>query len=44
MELMLNVYKDQVIFEEFDILKNDNKPYTVYTPYKNKWLHEFSQM
>ena len=39
-----NVYKDQVIFEEFDILKNDNKPYTVYTPYKNKWLSEFSQI
>ena len=39
-----NVYKDQVIFEEFDILKNDKKPYTVYTPYKNKWLSEFSQI
>ena len=38
----VKVYKDQVIFEEFDILKNDNKPYTVYTPYKNKWLHEFN--
>ncbi|MEO8932893.1 MAG: deoxyribodipyrimidine photo-lyase [Xanthomarina sp.] len=31
-------YKDQVIFEENDILKEDGKPYTVYTPYKNKWL------
>lgn len=31
-------FKDQVIFEEFDILKYDGKPYTVYTPYKNKWL------
>ncbi|MDB4835008.1 DNA photolyase family protein [Cyclobacteriaceae bacterium] len=34
-------YKDQVIFEENEILKNDGSPYTVYTPYKNKWLHYF---
>lgn len=33
-----NSYKDQVIFEENDVLKDDGKPYTVYTPYKNKWL------
>ena len=38
----VKVYKDQVIFEEFDILKNDNKPYTVYTPYKKKWLSKFN--
>lgn len=31
-------FKDQVIFAKNDILKNDGKPYTVYTPYKNKWL------
>jgi len=30
--------KHQVIFEKNDILKADGKPYTVYTPYKNKWL------
>ena len=34
-------YKDQVIFGEDDILKNDNTPYTVYTPYKRKWLEKF---
>ena len=34
-------FKDQVIFEENDILKADGKPYTVYTPYKNKWLQLF---
>jgi deoxyribodipyrimidine photo-lyase len=33
-------YKDHVIFEEGEILKNDGKPYTVYTPYKNKWLEK----
>jgi deoxyribodipyrimidine photo-lyase len=34
-------FKDQVIFEEGDILKNDEKPYTVFTPYKNKWVERF---
>ena len=33
--------KDQVIFEENEIVKNDGNPYTVYTPYKNKWLGNF---
>lgn len=31
-------FKDQVIFERNDVLKNDGKPYTVFTPYKNRWL------
>ena len=30
--------KDQVIFEESEITKDDGKPYTVFTPYKKKWL------
>jgi deoxyribodipyrimidine photo-lyase len=30
-------YKDQVIFEKSEIVKNDGKPYTVYTPYAKKW-------
>lgn len=34
-------FKDQVIFEENEIVKNDGLPYTVYTPYKNKWLQKF---
>lgn len=39
----LKSFKDQVIFEENDIVKNDGLPYSVYTPYKNKWLHTFSK-
>lgn len=35
-------FKDQVIFEENDVLKDDGTPYTIYTPYKNKWLKAFS--
>jgi deoxyribodipyrimidine photo-lyase len=39
-----NLQKDQVIFEENEVLKNDGKPYTVYTPYKNKWLENFQAL
>lgn len=35
-------FKDHVIFEENEIQKADNTPYTVYTPYKRKWLQEFT--
>jgi deoxyribodipyrimidine photo-lyase len=31
-------YKDQVIFDQSDILKNDGTPYTVYSPYAKKWI------
>ncbi len=30
-------FKDQVIFEKDEVLKEDGKPYTVYTPYSKKW-------
>ena len=36
-------FKDQVIFEEKEVIKNDGKPYTVFTPYKTKWLERFAQ-
>lgn len=29
--------KDQVIFEKNEVVKDDGKPYTVYTPYMRKW-------
>jgi deoxyribodipyrimidine photo-lyase len=34
-------YKDQVVFEEKEITKSDGSPYTVYTPYKKKWLEKY---
>jgi deoxyribodipyrimidine photo-lyase len=37
-------FKDQVIFEEREITKADGLPYTVYTPYKNKWLEKYKSM
>ncbi|HEX7844677.1 MAG TPA: deoxyribodipyrimidine photo-lyase, partial [Chitinophagaceae bacterium] len=30
-------FKDQVIFEKSEVVKDDGKPYTVYTPYSRKW-------
>lgn len=36
-KIPLKTFKDQVIFDKNDILKKDEKPYTVYTPYANKW-------
>ncbi|MBU6339567.1 MAG: DNA photolyase family protein, partial [Rickettsiales bacterium] len=30
-------YKDHVIFEKNEIVKDDGKPYTVFTPYSKKW-------
>jgi deoxyribodipyrimidine photo-lyase len=39
--IQFHSYKDQVIFEESEIVKDDGKPYTVFTPYKNKWLKRF---
>ncbi len=36
-KIAFNTYKDQVIFEKDEVLKDDGKPYTIYTPYANKW-------
>ncbi len=33
----LHSYKDQVIFHQHEIVKDDGKPYTVFTPYSRKW-------
>ena len=38
------LFKDQVIFEEKEITKADGLPYTVYTPFKNKWLEKYKTM
>ena len=38
------LYKDQVIFEEKEITKADGLPYTVYTPYKNRWLEKYKSI
>ncbi len=36
-------YKDQVIFEKDEVLKDDGKPYTIFTPYSRKWKNKLNQ-
>jgi deoxyribodipyrimidine photo-lyase len=31
-------YKDQVVFDENEVLTNSQAPFSVFTPYKNAWL------
>lgn len=40
--IALKVFKDQVIFHENDVIKNDGTPYTVFTPYSKKWKEIFN--
>lgn len=34
-------YKDQVIFEKSEVVKDDQTPYVVFTPYSKKWKENF---
>ncbi len=36
-QISFHTFKDQVIFEKDEVLKEDGKPYAVYTPYSRKW-------
>ncbi len=36
-EIPFHTYKDQVILEKGEVLKDDGKPYTIFTPYSRKW-------
>jgi deoxyribodipyrimidine photo-lyase len=36
--IIFRTFKDQVIFEKDEVIKHDGKPYTVYSPYMNKWM------
>lgn len=36
-KIKFHQFKDQVIYDTDEIVKADGKPYTVYTPYSNKW-------
>ncbi|WP_026978734.1 cryptochrome/photolyase family protein [Flavobacterium tegetincola] len=35
--ISFQTYKDQVIFEKNEVVKDDGLPYVVYTPFSNKW-------
>ena len=34
----LKLYKDQVIFSKNEVVKENDEPYTIFTPYSKKWL------
>ena len=36
-------FKDQVIFEKSEVVKDDGSPYTVFTPYSRKWKQTLSK-
>ncbi len=37
-----HLFKDQVIFEKAEVVKDDGNPYTVFTPYSRKWLSKLN--
>ncbi len=39
-QIALKSFKDQVIFEKEEVVKDDGTPYTVYTPYQRKWYQK----
>lgn len=42
-DITFKSFKDQVIFEKSEVVKDDGDPYVVYTPYKNKWKDAFNK-
>ncbi|MFA6152038.1 MAG: deoxyribodipyrimidine photo-lyase [Chitinophagaceae bacterium] len=36
-KIPFHTYKDQVVFEKDEIVKDDGLPYTIFTPYSKKW-------
>lgn len=40
-DVVFKTFKDQVVFEKNEVVKDDGDPYVVYTPYKNKWKEHF---
>lgn len=41
--ILFESYKDQVIFEKSEVVKDDGRPYTVFTPYSKKWRTVFKR-
>ena len=40
---LFNSFKDQVIFEKSEVVKDDGKPYTIFTPYSRKWKSKLTE-
>ncbi len=41
-QIQFKTYKDQVVFEKNEIVKDDGKPYVVYTPFMRRWKAAFN--
>ena len=41
--IFFNSFKDQVIFEKTEVVKDDGKPYTIFTPYSRKWKAKLNE-
>ena len=41
--ISLRTFKDQVIFEKDEVTKDNGTPYTVFTPFKKKWLFHLKE-
>lgn len=39
-KIEFKTFKDQCIFEKSEVVSDSKKPYTVFTPYKKKWLSQ----
>lgn len=42
-DIPFHTFKDHVIFEKGEVLKDDGKPYTVFTPYSRKWRAKLAE-
>jgi deoxyribodipyrimidine photo-lyase len=40
--ILLHTFKDQVIFEKDEVVKDNKEPYTVFTPYSRKWKEKLN--
>jgi deoxyribodipyrimidine photo-lyase len=40
----LTAFKDHVIFDKSEVMKDDGKPYTIYTPYSKKWKSRLDEL
>lgn len=42
--IAFRTFKDQVIFEKDEVMKDDGRPYTVFTPYSRKWKLKLNEL
>ncbi len=42
-QINFHTYKDQVIFEKSEVMKPDQSPYTIFTPYSKIWKKKYAE-